>query len=136
MKDATAFARQFESKDRLGALLGGRVLHLSAGECTYEYVVKQEHFNPNGILHGGALYSVMDSSQGAFLHFILESEYRFAATGTSTIRYLAPMKEGKIRIRTWLEGKERRKYFVRSSATNEAGLEIATLDEVWIAILK
>jgi hypothetical protein len=77
----------------------------------------------------------MDSSQGAFVHFILDEKFRAAATGTSTIRYEAPVKEGVIRIRTWLKGQEGRKLFVRSEARNEAGTLMAGLEEIWIALI-
>lgn len=128
--------RMFQALDRFGSLLGGRPVALNGEECIYEYEVSPEHYNPNGILHGGALYSVMDSSQGIFVHFILEDSYKFAATGTATVKYLAPLTAGKIRVRTWLKGRERRKIFVSSSATDESGREVATLEEIWIAALK
>lgn len=77
----------------------------------------------------------MDSSQGMFVHFILEEGYRCAATGTAVVKYLAPGTEGKVRIRSWLKGRERRKLYVLSSATDSEGRELATLEETWIAIL-
>ncbi len=129
------FIKMFSSKDRLGHLLGAKLILLSKEECIFEYKVNPEHFNPNGILHGGALFSVMDSSQGAFLHFILDDSYKFAATGTATIKFLAPVLDGTLRIRTWLKGTERRKFFVNSTAQNESGIEIATLEEIWVAAL-
>ena len=136
-KDPAATARFFETKDRFGSMLGGRIVSLTADECIYEYVVKPEHFNPTGILHGGVLYGAMDSSQGCFIHYILdESIYRYAATGTATIKYLAPVTDGTIRIRSWLKGQERRKVFISSEATTTNGTLVATLEEIWVAILK
>jgi uncharacterized protein (TIGR00369 family) len=136
-KDPNATARYFETKDRFGALLGGRILSLTKEECIYEYVVRPEHFNPTGILHGGALFGAMDSSQGCFIHFILDTDaYKFASTGTATVKYLAPVTGGKIRIRSWLKGQERRKIFIASVAVDERGATVATLEEIWIAILK
>lgn len=136
MKNPKEFTEFFRDKDRMAVLLGVKPIMLSATECIYEYEVNSEHFNPNGILHGGALYSAMDSSQGAFVHFILEDTYRGAATGTATIRYNAPLREGVIQIRTWLKGRENRKLFVNSEAKDSAGHIVATLEEIWIAILK
>jgi acyl-coenzyme A thioesterase PaaI-like protein len=107
---------------------------LSREECVYEYTASASHFNPNKILHGGALYSVMDSSQGAFVHFVLDPKYRYAATGTATIRYEAPITEGTARIRTWLRGQEGRKLFVSSEACDENNKLLASLEEIWIAI--
>ena len=127
------FAKFFEKTDRLGALFGNKMISISKDECLCEYQVSPEHFNPNGILHGGALYSVMDSSEGAFVHFTLDEKFKYAATGTSTIKYKAPVTSGKIRIRTWLKEIQNRKLFVCSSATDESGLEVAQLEEIWIA---
>ena len=128
------FFKFFAENDQLGKLLGGRLVELTSEECVYEYQALPAHHNPNGILHGGALYSVMDSSQGAFVHFTLDSQWRAAATGTATIRYEAPVKTGKVRIRTFLKGRDGRKIFVRSEAHDEAGKLLASLEEVWIAI--
>jgi uncharacterized protein (TIGR00369 family) len=126
----------FNERDRMGTLIGTKIVSLSKDECICEYSVSPEHFNPNGILHGGALFTAMDSSQGAFIHFDLDEKFQAAATGTATVKYLAPVRSGKIRIRTWLKRTEGRKLFVNSSATTEDGTEVATLEEVWIGILR
>lgn len=135
-KDPVEYGKNFEKNDHLGNVFGCKLISITEEECIYEYAVSKNHFNPNGTLHGGTLYSVMDTSQGAFIHFILEDTYKYAATGTATIRYLAPVTEGKIKIRTWLKERARRRYIILSSAVNEAGIEVATLEEIWIAILK
>ena len=59
---------------------------------------KAEHCNPSGILHGGALFSVMDSGRGAFVHYIIDEKWTYAATGGanqcgSDHAYLAKMVE-------------------------------------------
>lgn len=131
---AETFLSAFASRDRMGALVGAIPVSITKDECIFEYVVRPEHNNPNDMLHGGALYSVMDSSQGAFVHFDLEERFKAAATGTATIKYLAPVFEGRIRVRTWMKDRDGRKLYVNSSATDESGREVATLEEIWIAI--
>ncbi len=135
-QDISSYIRHFQNNDRLGAFFGYSVISLSKESCLIEYEVKQEHFNPNGILHGGALFTVMDSSQGAFMHYILEDSYAYAATGTASIRYFLPLKEGKIRIRTSLKERNRRKYIIESIALTESDKTAAVLEEIWIAVLK
>lgn len=135
-KDSIQYGNNFQNNDHLGTLFGCKLVSVSEEECIYEYEVSKNHFNPNGTLHGGTLFSVMDTSQGAFIHFILEDTYKYAATGTATIRYLAPVTEGKIKIKTWLKEKAKRRYILLSTAYNESGKEVATLEEIWIAILK
>ena len=70
-QDPENFKKFFAAHDRLGSLLGAKLVSLDQKECVYAYDPSPQHYNPNGILHGGALYTVMDSSQGAFVHFIL-----------------------------------------------------------------
>lgn len=135
-QDISSYIRRFQDNDRLGAIFGYSVISLSRESCIIEYEIKQEHFNPNGMLHGGALFTVMDSSQGAFIHYILEDIYEYGATGTASIRYFLPLKEGKIKIRTSLKGRIRRKYIIESIALTESGAEAAVLEEIWIAVLK
>lgn len=135
-KDPAAYLAKFAELDKMGALVGARAISISSEECIFEYDVRPEHFNPNGILHGGALYTVMDSSQGVFVHFDLDESFKAAATGTATIKYLAPVRSGRIKIRTWMKGREGRKLFVNSTATDENGKDVAVLEEIWIAIPK
>lgn len=134
--DLEKFAKHFEQHDKLGSLLGNRLISISTNECVCEYQVSKEHFNPNQILHGGVLFAIMDSSQGAFVHFSLDEKFKAAATGTATVKYLAPVTSGKIRVRTWLKNQDGRKIFVDSEALDESGKTVATLEEIWIGILK
>lgn len=135
-KDLQEYLHNFAIKDRLGSLIGCRVVELNSKECLSEYQVKKEHYNPNDILHGGALYAVMDSSQGLFLHFNLDPKFKHAVTGTSKIVYKAPVTEGVISIKTFLKSQEGRKIFVESVATDSTGNIVATLEETWIGILE
>lgn len=133
-KDLPAYIATFVKNDKLGTHMAARFISLTAEECVYEYDAIPQHYNPNGMLHGGALYTVMDSSQGMLIHVALDSEYQAAVTGTATMKYLAPVHSGTVRIRTTISGREGRKIFVRSEATSSDGKSLATLDEIWIAI--
>jgi uncharacterized protein (TIGR00369 family) len=130
------FAAEFVRKDGLGALVGARFVSLSPDECVYEYDAHAGHHNPYGTLHGGALFSVMDSSQGLLVGSTLESCYSVAATGTATIKYLAPVRSETIRVRTKIVRREGRKIFVHTDAVSAEGKVVAVLEEIWIAIPK
>lgn len=123
----------FVNGDRFGAFIGARFVSLIDGVCTYEYDVTDAHFNPGGILHGGALYSVMDTSQGMLVYSLVQPP-ELAVTGTSTIKYLAPVKRGRIVVTTSLARREGRKLFLHSDAVDETGVRVAVLDEVWIQL--
>jgi uncharacterized protein (TIGR00369 family) len=130
------YLKNFKDRDKLGSLLGCKPISISNQECIYEYEVNENHFNPNGTLHGGTLFTVMDTCQGAFIHFILDPAYKFAATGTASIRYLAPVRSGKIFVKTTLLEWNKRKYVLSSTAKDEGDKIVATLEETWIAIQK
>src|SRR5690349_6293712 len=101
--DATRFSPEgFVARDRLGALMGARFISVTPEQCVYEYEAAGAHFNPVDTLHDGALFTVMDSSQGMFVHSLLAPPYRRALTGTATIKYLAPVRAGKVVVRTTL----------------------------------
>jgi uncharacterized protein (TIGR00369 family) len=129
-----SYTKYFVEKDKMGAHMGARFVSLSLQECVYEYEVSENHLNPNGILHGGALYTVMDSAQGMMVHAVLDDKYAGAATGTATIRYLAPVKTGTIRILTTIKEQSGRKIFVTSKAYNADQVLVADLEETWIAV--
>lgn len=135
-KSSAEYIKGFTEKDKLGRQFNARFVSIEPGECIYEYDFNPDHTNPNGILHGGALFSIMDSSQGALIHFDLDSKYQAAATGTATIRYLAPVTSGTVTIRTLRKAVDGRKVFIDSVATGPEGSEVARLEEVWICILK
>jgi uncharacterized protein (TIGR00369 family) len=135
MKDKQAHIAFFLANDQLGAHMGARFVSLTETECIYEYEVTPKHFNPGGILHGGALYAVMDSCQGMLMHYVIDHSFKSAATGTATIKYLAPVQIGKIRVHTTIGERQNRKYFLSSVATDESGKDVAVLDEIWIGIV-
>lgn len=124
----------FVANDRLGALLGLKFVSLSHDTCIYEYEAEEGHHNPGGTLHGGALFTAMDTSQGMLVFSRLTPPHSVAATGTATIKYLAPVHRGTIRIQSTLERWEGRKLFVHSEATDAAGTRVAVLDEIWITL--
>jgi acyl-CoA thioesterase len=124
---------QFVANDGLGALVGARFVSLNDGVCVYEYEPRAAHHNPGGMLHGGALYTVMDSSQGMLVYSLVQPP-TVAASGTATIKYLAPVRHGRIVVTTTLAKSEGRKLFVHSEAVDEAGVMVAVLDEIWIEL--
>ena len=132
-KDLNIYINAFQIADRLGGLIGAKLISINETEAVYQYTVTPEHYNPNGILHGGALFTAMDSCQGALMHYIVAEEFSRTVSGTATIRFEAPVLSGMISIRTTVNRREGRKYFVDSIATQDTKV-IAKLEEVWIAI--
>ena len=72
-----------------------------SGSCSAALDVRPELLNPNGVVHGGALFSMADTAMGAALHTTL-APGEFCATVEIKIHFLQPVTKGKIRCRTRL----------------------------------
>lgn len=63
------------------------------------------HMNPNGIVHGGVTYSLVDQAMGAALYSTLQP----GEAGTTLeikINYLRAVKEGRLSCEAWLVQRE------------------------------
>ena len=78
-----------------------------SGSCTAALDVRPELLNPNGVVHGGALFSMADTVMGAALYTTLEPG-ESCATIEIKIHFLQPVIKGKIRCRTRLVQRGRR----------------------------
>jgi acyl-CoA thioesterase len=78
-----------------------RIGRRGSGTATAAIDVRSELLNPNGVVHGGALFSMADTVMGAALHTTL-APGEFCATVEIKIHFLQPVTRGKIRCRTRL----------------------------------
>ena len=78
-----------------------------SGSCSAALDVRPELLNPNGVVHGGALFSMADTVMGAALFTTLAPEEN-CATIEIKIHFLQPVTKGKIRCRTRLVHRGRR----------------------------
>ncbi len=72
-----------------------------SGSCTAALDVRPELLNPNGVVHGGALFAMADTVMGAALHTTL-APGEYCATVEIKIHFLQPVSKGRIRCRTRL----------------------------------
>ncbi len=72
-----------------------------SGTAVAAVEVRPELLNPNGVVHGGALFSMADTVMGAAL-FTTLAPGEFCATVEIKIHFLQPVTKGKIRCRTRL----------------------------------
>ena len=72
-----------------------------SGTATAALEVRPELLNPNGVVHGGALFSMADTVMGAALFSTL-APGEYCATVEIKIHFLEPVTKGKIRCRTRL----------------------------------
>ncbi len=120
--------------DKFGRHVGCEMVEITQDHCVYRLDVKDHHWNPNRVAHGGAIFSAMDSCQGAFVHYILDVKKNFGTTAEANIRYRKAHAAGPITIRTTLREKKRNILFVETTAENEKGELIAVLSEKWMVL--
>ncbi len=72
-----------------------------SGTSAATVAVRPELLNPNGVVHGGALFAMADTAMGAALHTTL-APGEFCATVEIKIHFLQPVSKGKIRCSTRL----------------------------------
>lgn len=103
MKSASAVKDATETlvKNPFAQLVGFalRLGRRGSGICTAALEVRPELLNPNGVVHGGALFSMVDTAMGAALHTTLEPGEN-CATIEIKIHFLQPVTKGRIRCST------------------------------------
>ena len=101
-----------------------------AGTATWEYTVDPAHYNPNGVLHGGVLMSLLDTAMGHAVFETIAEQGRFNAAAQFNIHFLEPIRAGVIRAQATVIKIGKRTAVVEGKATNEqdrvVGLATAT----------
>ena len=67
---------------------------MTPGCCSLE--IKEDLFNPNGVVHGGVIYSLADTGMGGALHSRLK-EGELCSTVEIKIVYFRPVVSGTLR---------------------------------------
>lgn len=98
-------------------LLGLHFSELRPGFSRCELDAAEHMFNPNGILHGGVIFSMADTGMGAALHVALDAG-RHCATIEIKIVYLRPVRRGRLVCDTTLVQKGKRIAVLESEVKN------------------
>ncbi len=98
---------KFKPPGPLAELLGIRPERFDEGGATFGLTVRNDHLNPYGVVHGGVVYSLVDTAMGAALHTRLVHGER-CATIEIKINYLAPVSEGELRAQAQLVERTKR----------------------------
>jgi acyl-CoA thioesterase len=80
----------------LADLLGIRADKFDDGRAVFALTVRRDHMNPYGVVHGGVVYSLVDTAMGAALVSRLRDGER-CATLEIKINYLAAATGGELR---------------------------------------
>ncbi len=79
----------------LARTLGIRRVSMGGGRARFALTVREDHMNPNGVAHGGVIYSLADTAMGAALFSALEPG-QSCTTLEIKINYLAPVTSGEL----------------------------------------
>jgi acyl-CoA thioesterase len=76
-------------------LVGFEVFRESDGTVKAQLIVSERHLNPNGVVHGGALFTLVDTAMGASLMQRLD-EGEICATLQISMNFLRPVVSGDV----------------------------------------
>jgi uncharacterized protein (TIGR00369 family) len=96
------------------------------GTATWEYQVSREHFNPNGVLHGGVVMALLDTAMGHAVALLVAPDGAFNAAAQMSVQFLEPVRDGLITARAEVRKLGKRLAVVDAEATDERGLLLAT----------
>jgi len=108
--------------------LGFALKEVGDGTATWEYAVDKAHFNPNGVLHGGVLMSLLDTAMGHAVAVAVAPQGRFNAAAQFNIHFTLPIRAGTVVARATILKLGKRTAVVEGRAFDQNGvlLGIAT----------
>ena len=117
--------REIFSRVPFVRLLGLEFVSAERGVAAFALDVREELTRMGGILHGGAVFSLLDTAAACAVHTILEPEDR-TVTVDLTIHFLRPFSSGRLHARARVLRSGRRIAFLPVEATDAAGVLITT----------
>ncbi len=82
-------------------------------------------YNPNGVLHGGVIYTMVDTGMGGAVTSLLQ-ENEYCLTIEVKISYLAQVREGTVTAETEVVKLGRNVAFTESKVRDDSGRLVAT----------
>lgn len=117
--------REIFSRVPFVRLLGMEFVSAERGSAAFALDVREELTRMGGILHGGAVFSLLDTAAACAVHTILEPGAR-TVTVDLTIHFLRPFSSGRLQARARVLRAGRRIAFLSVEATDPTGALIAT----------
>lgn len=112
-------------------LLGMEFVGAERGSATFALEVREELLRMGGIVHGGALASLLDTAAAFAVHTLLTPGAR-TVTVDLTIHFLRPASEGRVLARARVLREGRRIVIISAEATNQTGLLLATATTTYV----
>ncbi len=114
-----------QSVGTLGDALGMVTEAREPGKSRMRLDVDPKWHNPNGVLHGGVIYTMVDYSMGAAVQPNLP-DGEFCSTIEAKINYLASVREGTLTVETEVVKQGRNIAFTESKVRDDNGRLVAT----------
>jgi acyl-CoA thioesterase len=114
-----------QSVGALGDALGLVSVERAPGHSKMRLEIDPRWHNPNGVLHGGVVYTMIDYSMGGAVQPNLP-EGQHCATIEVKVSYLAAVREGTVTVDTEVVRQGRNVAFLESKVRDESGKLIAT----------
>ena len=123
--EAMPSPQQTESVGPLGDMLGIVTERRGAGNSRLRLVVDPAWHNPNGVLHGGVIYTLIDYSMGGAVQPNLP-EGEHCATIEVKVNYLATVRDGTLWAETQVVKQGRNIAFLESKVWDHNARLVAT----------
>jgi acyl-CoA thioesterase len=114
-------------------LLGIELEKVVLGEAILTLAIRPELSQNHGVVHGGAIASLIDTATAFAILTLLEPDER-VTTVDLTISYLRPGLEGRLRATARVLRQGRRLLTTSAEVTNEGGTLLATALSTYIKL--
>lgn len=112
-------------------LLGIEFVSAERGAATFALEVREDLTRMGGLLHGGAVASLLDTAAAFAVHTVLEPEKR-TVTIDLTIHFLRPVTSGRVEARARVLREGRRVCIIVAEATDSTGELTATMTTTYL----
>lgn len=110
-----------ELRSPFAIFIGSKIELGGEGNPSCEIQVEDQLRNNNGMLHGGAIFTVIDNAMGAAAKKNLRPD-ELSATLEIQITYLRPVKDGTVHCEAEVVKRGKRMVFLKANATLDGEL--------------
>jgi uncharacterized protein (TIGR00369 family) len=129
--DELALLRETFAQVPYARLLGLEFVGAERGAARFALGVREELTRMGGIVHGGALASLLDTAAAFAVHTLLAPGER-TVTVDLTIHFLRPAVGGRVEARARVLRLGRRVVVISAEATDQAGTLLATATTTYV----
>ncbi len=117
----------------LKSFLGMDISESDAGLCKAAIEIGPDHLNPNGVVHGGVLFTMVDTAMGKAAMSVLD-EGQFCASVEVQLRFIRPASAGPLTAAASVTKRGRSVIHLEARVTGEDDLLVATSNGTFTVI--